>query len=384
MKATHYFLALGFLLVMEEDRLFCQVINQDADGNSTIYMEGGNIGLDINKTEAAVTYNKTFLGVRPNSDTGPNLMVGFAARSRNEVGLAGLFDNGKFVPGGSMSTKFGIVWNSEDENRSKQLRNVKTAVDNLKRNKEMNFDKNAILPARDVIKTQRKILEEMEKTIAYNRTLLYLEGGFRASGFNLREELGTVDTWANLYQKEIFVAPYLQLVTNFQYNGWMNGFSVGYAKANNLGALSLEKLNLTQYDTLSDGQVTRESSKDAYRKSEYKIFDKITFNYDLVKVLELPTNPNNGEKQGHVAMNILYIRYGMTNYTGQLRLGQKQNHQLNVGTGVHFFDNKGKFLGGLYVQFSDVVNWDNQTKWGSKFTFGIVTRFNVESLKTVY
>ncbi len=72
------------------------------------------LALILAKTEASAIYNRIWNNkTAGNIDSAclvkQNFVFGITAKSKNETGIAGLFDNGKFVPEGSVNLRLGGV-----------------------------------------------------------------------------------------------------------------------------------------------------------------------------------------------------------------------------------------------------------------------------------
>lgn len=356
---------------------FSQLLNQDAEGKSTILIDGGAIGLDITQTEAGFTYNQR-LG-KPGTH---QWILGGTGKSKNETGIAGLFDNGKFVPGGSLSLRIGGSRRYGFSSHAILMEEIDALIARFNELSKKPFltprDSSTLYELDSLINAKRSELNNVARG-SKNKTLTwYLDGGFAASKFFLYNPNSTVDSTGSFVKKENFTAGNLQFGINYQCGSWINGFSIGYEKANNLNDLTSTKTEIIQADTLQDGTINRNTSRETYKKSEYKVFDKVSINYDLIKIFRMGSKT--GNPAGFFAFNILYLRYGMTDYTSRFKLNEKENNRLNLGTGIHFFDTKGKFLGGFYAQANNLTNWDNSMTFSDKISFGIYTRFNIKAI----
>jgi hypothetical protein len=101
-----------------------QVVNQDAEGKSTIVFPGGLIGIDLGET--ALSFN--FMNIHDGTED-KGFLWGVTASAENKLGIGKLIESGKVVPGGSFLVTFGYHKAHESymdmarwENSSEQVR----------------------------------------------------------------------------------------------------------------------------------------------------------------------------------------------------------------------------------------------------------------------
>src|SRR4051812_40307119 len=93
---------IGWLLIFGYLPLaHSQIINQDASGKSSIVTPGTSINLNITETQIQGTHYGSF-GANKNG------LYGFDFSAKNSTGVANIFDQGKFAPGGSVSGLIGF------------------------------------------------------------------------------------------------------------------------------------------------------------------------------------------------------------------------------------------------------------------------------------
>ncbi|MDN5201166.1 hypothetical protein QQ008_07330 [Fulvivirgaceae bacterium BMA10] len=219
-----------------------------------------------------------------------------------------------------------------------------------------------------------------------NKTILgfslYLAGGLEATGYKLIDTLKFQDDPFGSIKKESFTSTELLVGGNLNVGGsWVFGLALGGAKIFNFGSLPKSEFSLKREIKFASG-TSPDTLHTIERKKDIIAYQTKTKgnNHFLLKVDVVYYYPTGN---GNVAINP-YLRFqSPTN-------GNNQNLFTNVtdlGIGTYFNNKKGKFQGGLYLQFNDIK--DNRSKlkmddssldFDQRISFGILTKFSIGSV----
>ncbi|UCH97528.1 MAG: hypothetical protein JSV88_11935 [Candidatus Aminicenantes bacterium] len=416
------------LVLVTALNLHAQILNQDAEGKSTIIFPGGVIGLDLGKTSLSFDYNN-FNTLKPKG-----IVLGIRAQAKNNSGVAKLFDTGKLTPEGSLSATVGYFSSRDTFKNITEIRKVR------KRENELKISRNNI--KKDI--TQNKYKEEFEAHIEglsdgtkdkiralrndhydpaphikLKTELNNFKNANRAAGIeeavdriiaaingrlaeltNIEIEYNKTKEKRIEMEKNVTYQRWLGYV-NFGFNAssfklysetdssdlsdhfedkYFNGGFVNFGfnlqmKGDWLLGISFgyEKTNNFNILSKSKKEYTLEATQTSQEQkltSEKKI-TAYSGNYEEYKRLSA-----NGDViyfvelgKNNLAFNLFYFRW---------KLPQKSTYPntLDIGIGGSFFSRTGKFLGGVYLEAPDVTNENkDHRELFNRLTFGIVVKF---------
>ncbi len=421
-----------------------QVVNQDAEGKSTILFPGGTIGIEIGET--ALTFN--FMNIqyntedakKGNDENSPKGFIwGVNARAENKTGIGKLFDSGKVVPGSSFLVTLGYLWenkkymdmarwensteqaiweNLKEEERSiraeKKLQSIEkynegkllSLLKNISKTSDIAILKRQIqqyLPAEDsdeklkafqekpddsklkeitdkIINDVKSLSKEIEnndikldgikkdriaikKSFSYKRLALFTRIGINAGSFKSYTPSES-SALKDQFKKIEYSSFSIQIGANLQLiKGMLLGFAAGFQKANNLESLKKREFTLNTTQSSENQKLVEEEKIIAY-SGEFKKFDRIDIDSDIVGFVKV------GET--HVMTPYGYFRWRIP-----IGTGDSFANTMNVGIGGNFFTEKGKHLGGLFLELPDITNElkDNR-KLLNRLTFGITVKIS--------
>jgi hypothetical protein len=228
-------LLLFMLLVGTGLVIQAQVVNQDAEGKSTIVFPGGVIDIEPGKT--ALTFS--FMNI-PDFSKDKGFLWGITARAENKSGIGKLFESGKVVPGGFVSVTAGYS----------------------------------------------ETLDPNKENACYGRWMVYARIGASAGKFNLYTQTDSTNLKDQL--KEIYYNGLsFQFGMNLQLGGvLLLGLTTGIQEANNLGTLSKQEFILTTTQTSENQKLVKEEKITAY-SGDFQEFDRFDIDADVVGFFKL-------------------------------------------------------------------------------------------------
>jgi len=410
-----------------------QVLNQDAQGKSSILINGSTIGFDVTQLAANLVYNNyTF-----NKDKNYGLTWGAAINAKGEEGLFPVLTEGAFVPSAGIKGLLGCTWTktkSEPEKRLYTLRiqigslektlsvtdqtfsktvtailqptgtpeivgiilehgdqsvgEMKSLIDSLIKQNAMLKDK---LDSIYSLWTERnKKIENLlssltqydheakywKKILAANlkpnyRFSLFLDFGLKGLQFKQMKEVDTSD-FSKSFKSVLSLGGFLHLGINYQYKGTIIGGLFGYEYVDNFSTLSKQEVKITSLNHNQSQTMTSEKSITAY-KGDFHQLGQYAIHLDFLQFISL-------KKQGNVAINLYY---NQTISTNEVQLPSLSA----LGIGTYFFKTDGLFCGGFYIEVPDVGNKlsafmqeGNYNAITGKLNFGILGKFSIKSM----
>ncbi len=272
-----------------------QILNQDADGKSSIVVTGGTLSMDINEGLIKANYYHS-------TRKSKGYMLGVDMQAKNDEGLASLFSEGNFSPDGELSVLGGY-----------------------------HFSWQGHTPA------------------VTNRMLVYLRLGVKASEF--KYDMGnTYTTLKTRFVDTQMVGHNIQLGTSLRFGGkWHIGLQVGNDLTNNRSELKKSVYKYTMNDTTLPGlQQTKDVT--AY-SGTYGTYYNTYVNVDLLYAIDVAPNDEN---DNNLICPSLYFRH---NISGDNAL--KKNNTVLGASVNFVNSHSGKFMGGIYLQTDDLFKTDN-------------------------
>ncbi|MET0637351.1 MAG: hypothetical protein ABWZ25_15075 [Chitinophagaceae bacterium] len=429
-----------------------QFMTQSADGKGSIPLplsKDAALSVDIGKTDVVLglnNYQRVYDSLKPVGFYGVNLS------GKNREGLADLFSSGDIVPEGNLLLigGFSVTNNTKISNRYQEYLAIANAIgDSLNQllltpcNDSIFplIDNRSILisnPAKrsatnlalkekikdqtltnalplidsfgtgdpdlktfmDSVRTDARLVEtrfnnrysEMrtrqlnafnlanataKKTFWPWRLTLFGMGGIQAREF--KRFLGVSPTnLSDSFQDTIFRGGNAGLGLNLQVRDYWLGVTYSYVKTDNFSTLSSKKYTLHRSDTVGSQILIQDKELTAF-PGKYSRVEVNELNIDLVIDLRL----NKKSDSARLLLNP-YLRATLfSRDTSFLR------NSTDLGMGFYFLGKKRKFIGGFYVELSDVNNNQEKAKPADemnirppfrKLSFGIVTKFNLTSI----
>jgi len=398
-----------------------QVLNQDAEGESTIVWEGTTGGIGI--ADGLIKFNHYFKPMG-NEET----IWGIDVQGKNKSGAADFFKSSKFTPNAKGSILFGrqwveyslsdtldkyIVYKGELQEKI-EIYYEKTLVDNIKgcsedkiytdnikeKLKDYKYNPEAIMPTIDnvykIVKGDNKCEElideigEIQKKmkesaglkrlismqlrldtieeysdVQYSKTLIYARIGVETLEFKLDQgkAFSTIDT---RFPDTLQVGVFGKIGFTGQFQKTMLGLSLGLARTNNFSSLEKEEYKFAIADTsITQGTLQQTEAITAY-VGDYKKYFEYQFDFDLIRVFPIQDN------QYYAIGPYLRINFPI----GEDDIDEK----VVLGLNASLLNGKsGKFQGSLFIQTDDLAGSDEKV-FSKTLRIGLVTKFSLGAL----
>lgn len=411
-----------------------QGLTKNAEGESTVIMQGANIGIDIGKTELSFSFNNLQNTIGENREP----VYGVSVKGGNKEGLSSLFKKGEFVPAASLDAILGYSFSNGSKasynqaiddisvrqekfekgfekalpDRIKKLvtdsdlmPEKKTAlidaipsvllIDNTETKFHKLLESDDAMEHSELLKIKAGMLlirkEYLDRTNAYDderdkvyesalseywQLILFSYGGIQGSEFKRFETFNT-ENLSKSFIDESFRGGKFGGGINAQWRFLRLGFTYGYLKTNNFSLLTKKEYTLKNTVTNNEQSITEEKKITAYTGT-YGEVEVNELNLDIIVNLRLDAKAKN-----HVLINP-YLRTQLMS-----RNALVLPNSTNIGLGFYFFKDSGKFLGGFYTELSDVNNNYEKAKPEAdrnlrapleRMTFGIVGKFTLNTI----
>lgn len=417
-----------------------QGVTKSAEGESTIFMKGSSIGLDIGKTQLGFGINNLQQALIHDY----NYIGGLSVKGENKEGISNLFKQGNFVPAASLEGFIGgrIALSEkkesiEDRTRinkkldkldrqkikecreliltkvmaSKSLsvdasqklmksiepsifrfRDIKAVIDQIKpqdTDAEAKQEWQLISDHFDELKkdyeVKRKEIQESRDTgwsqftlKRFTEILAFGYGGINGSEFKRFTGVDLNDL-SKSFTDETFRGGRGGAGINIQYGVFTLGLTYGYLKTNNYALLTKKEYSLKQVYTATDqpGQTLTEEKKITAFAGNYGEVEFNEFNIDLIYNLRL-------DQQANYLLINPYMKSQLMSRNSIIL-----PNSTNLGIGCYFFKSSGSFLGGFYTEIIDVNNNYERTKPEDlqnlrapmeRISFGIVAKISLSTI----
>ena len=414
---------------------------QTGEGSSSIILQTANIGFDIKEASISFKINNFSQAKLTKKEKSKQWVYGVNVVGKNQEGFSSIFSGSSIVPSSSISSLFGYSYSNSydvakfiriDEKLAQEKNSLLDYLDNNfiklinKELKKIDDDKiKAYL--KNIITTElgsltnkynklekalEKELRNMDPSIAIEAQKLYnllmgLQQWQRIKEIdktNETNEVGKINT--SKYWKFTFYGHYGLQSQKFNiFKGWnptniadsfteetfrgsnggfganlllksklIFGFKYTYEETNNLNTLSTTdyKITTTNSDGTSTGstQISKTAYPDTYNTAYVNNYD-----FDVIYFFNL------GKKS--ILIGDLYTRINKS--TNQQNLVSTTD----LGVSCSFFKEKGKFIGGFYIEVPDInqniekrkpISDQNLKKWHRRFSFGLYANYNLSSL----
>lgn len=424
---------------------YAQGLTQSAEGKSTIPIKGTAVGIDLGKTELSFGYNNINRVVESKTF---QPIFGAEVRVKNEEGLGNLFSGGDLVPAGNLNLFGGFTLSNIGKGAQAGLSTLRDAE--VKRFKEWQttFRTNLATELKTVIDDRVKVITDgtartnasaalkgaipsvnteeyfsevgklaaptdaevqlvydqikeyakakqkeytTEKTayvkrledyykqfsVTNNRRLtLFAFGGINAIGF--KQFTGVDSTNLANSTKDIDErGGQFGLGINYQWRNIWLGFTFSRLQSKNFSVLKKKEYTIRRTVNLPPSSLNEETKVTAY-SGTYGEVDLSNVNADIVVRIRLDK-----EYKNYMLLNP-YLRASVGSSDEALL-----PNKTNLGLGLYFLPNNGKFLGGIYLELPDVDNNIEKRKDADeqnlrppfkRLSFGVVTKFNLSTI----
>jgi hypothetical protein len=409
------------------------------EGQSSILLETTNVGFDIGETSLSFTTNNF-----PQSKLRSNGSIwGLFAKGINDEGLAGIFSTSQIVPSSEISAIYGyslsnsreisdsyaysqkalsdnielltallpdslerkvidMVSKIENEEAQKYIRDaVNSALQSdflkydkleksLKKIAENDFLKKTISTEAksiyqfvkenktwsDIKKMSAKISNNIDKvdTNPYWKFSIYGHFGLNSTKFNVFKGWDSLNI-ENSFEKNTFRGSNGGFGINLNLKSkWLFGFRYTYEETNNLSMLSTNDYKVTTNYISGSSTGSSQISKTAY-PDEYTVAYLNKYDFDIIRFFPL--------QETSIILSDLYLR--IRESTNQ----SKMVSQKDLGLSASFFKEKGKFIGGIYLELPDLEQNIEKQKpvaeqemdvWYKRLSFGVYAKFSFSSI----
>jgi hypothetical protein len=227
----------------------------------------------------------------------------------------------------------------------------------------------------DDLKRQDEIVDEIANFISkdeYRFNLIYLRGGVNGSSFKYDLNNGN-PLLDKRFVEKVFNGTQLEIGYNYNIENHYTGVSFQYAYLNNLSGLDEKSYSFGTADsTVTNGSLAASESFKAF-SGDFDTFSRFSFNFDYVRLIQVTKNSSS-----YISLNP-YIRHRI--YSGSRTI---KRHTV-LGGGLYLFDtNKGKLLGGLFIQTNDLFG-TNKTEdintFGKTIIVGLVAKLKLDTTR---
>lgn len=366
-----------------------QTLNQDAEGNSSLVYQGGNIGLDLTKTNLSFSYTNLGLTTAKKDVSKEFKPVwGITAYGKNNEGISDIFKQGQIQPDAGLIGLIGVKYRfdekpqnlSELENKKKPLVEEKIRLNkeieslicktdeaNKKRLEDLKIKQNEIAAEIQLIQDERK---NINKNRVRRMGLFYLRGGKSGTSFKMVKDNPDSIGLSKIFENHDFSGGFFGFGANYEHGRWLIGLSIDYEFTNNLNTLTKSTFTITTAETYGDETLENKKEIIGYT-GDYSTFKRTNINIDAVMFTSL-----DDDKKSYITWNF-YLRHKISNSTKVLPT------LTDIGVGAFFFNKENKFLGGVYIEAPDFFQNIERTKDDpdlkeiqKRLTFGVVARFN--------
>lgn len=414
-----------------------QGITKTAKGEGTVLFKGNSIALDIGETEASFGFNN----LQQSLGKDKKLIWGANVKAKNESGIAGLFSRGNFVPASTLNLFAGYsISNGLPKGVNASYKKAITRYENYIVEADVSFTARikstlqtevsdetlgelryelfkkleasrtqeafinyvaGLKPEREpekaavksLVEKLKKILENFKAELnTYERAISSIEvkldtssvywqamffgfGGISASEFKYFKGIDTL-VLSNSFTDQYFRGGHFGVGANFQYGRFMIGATYNYRKTNNFTLLSDKDYTLRLANTVNNQTLIQEKKITGY-SGAYGEVEINEFAFDFLWREKLDPEAKN---------NLLINPY----VKGQMFSRNKEllPNSTNIGVGFYYFQNTGKFLGGVYLEMPDIkqnyerakpLTEQSLRRPFERLSFGLVGRISIGS-----
>lgn len=282
---------------------------------------------------------------------------------------------------------------------AKQIADAKALIDLLKNKLEDNYKRTKNpLSAKDT-RTLEDVYEEESDALFFlvrqeskmldesnpSKIVPYISFGLTGSQVKLYDKT-IIEPISKRFVKTPFTGVYTDLGINLDLGKRsLLGISAGFERVKTIDSLTSTDYTIRETEKIGNTELISDKKEKGYT-GIYETFTRLNLRLDWLHPIEL------GEK-GQLLWNIPYVRYAISDKK------RAAVNLLNAGTSANFFKEEGKFAGGIYLEFGDVLNKQyeyqlelapnnearlevekNKRIFWERITFGVVAKFAIQSI----
>ena len=421
-----------------------QVLNQDADGKSTLIYSGGTLGFDVGKTEVSFSFNNHYAPVTA-LDNKPKFLWGIGAKGKTDNGIAELFSGGHFLPSAEVNGLIGFKWDDAiSTNRTNthqgeiHWRSSYDELDRLRQDrKDLDDTYDTFVKSQTTLLSSTGNIDNAYKNDIWNNRgdltniTTHLDSkindaattqadkniltAIKTTAKKYSDDLDALDDEANSlysardseFNQKRFIRNLFYLSSSVKGTGFdfyrdtTGSFFNYFGKKTAINWSAMVGYNHQEGRWLWGGAVGAEgiSNLTDLKTKDYTITTTDTFSNQTLTTVTKKTAYRLDQYFTYIRINIfadaayfMPIKGGDNGsiiWNAYIRLyapvkEPKVQTTMNVGISAYFLDNKGKFTGGVYGQVNDA--WDARATtvpnipWYEKLSFGLIVRYNFAAL----
>lgn len=373
-----------------------QSVSESKDNTNSILLNGSAITLKITDPSLKLDFQRKSLF---KNDRNNGYIFGVSAEGKNDNGIASVFDGGNLVPSGKLAGVIGLSFSNNVVESSQQIREElrvkeKSIRDRLKeltllkdqlekdgkdasaiKTTINDITKNELMPVLNAGVAAAAIASEK----SFSKISFFLYGGISAKSFKHFLGYDTSNVLKS-FKNENFRGGFASIGINYQYRNLLFGALAGYKADDNQSLLSEKVYNYEKVTTTGNQTITEKKEIKAF-EGDYSKSSYISLNIDFIANLSLD-HVTIEQPRNYMLLNpYLHSKFGSSNK-------DIIPNTTDIGIGLYAFNSKSKILGGFYIELPDVSNKIEKNKAVTdqnirpalqKLSFGIVTRFNLQS-----
>lgn len=377
-----------------------QSVTESKDGKNSILLNGSAITLNITEPTLRLDFQKKSALKKNGVESRNNsYLLGLSAEGKNQSGVANIFSEGNLVPSGRLTGLAGLVFTNnvisdyqqkldEVKNRMKSERARQALlIEEKKELKKEMQDTTTIQKLIDRSTTTLTALNNEKREIAgayagenYHKLIGFFYGGISAKSFKRFVGYDS-DNLLKSFKTQNFRGNFLGLGLNYQYRNWMFGATAERRKDDNQALLSQEVYDWQRITTTGNQTIVESKEIKAY-SGAYATVSYFLFNADVVANISLDPIKSVEKPRNYMLINpYLHAKIGSSDK-------DLLPNTTDAGLGLYIFNDKSKLLGGVFLELPDINDKIEKSKIATdrnirpalqKLSFGIVTRFNLQS-----
>lgn len=374
-----------------------QSLTESKEGSNSILMNGSAITLKITEPALKLDFQKNKLF---KNDRNNGYLFGVSAEGKNGSGIANIFNEGNLVPSGRITGLAGLTFSNNVVAVPQQLREelkvkeqrLNKRWDELKQIREgLPKDSKEAAEISQKMDTLVKrellpLLEEGRKAdqayskVGFYKVSLFGYGGISAKSFRRFTGFESSNLLKS-FKNENFRGSFYGLGVNHQYRNWLFGIAMERRHDDNQAYLSEQVYNWERTTTAGNQTINESKEIKAYAGA-YATVSYFSFNADIVANISLDHIKSVDQPRNYMLINpYVHAKTGSSDK-------DLLPNTTDAGLGIYVFNDKSKLLGGIFVELPDVGDKIEKSKAVTdrnirpalqKLSFGIVTRFNLQS-----
>ncbi len=357
------FLPLFFFCLSLASR--SQLTVEDASGKSSVNLQQSNLAFDFSATSGRFSFNNFHLAKfeRPHQT-----LWGLDLRGELTGGLNQLISSGNISTGSRLTGFIGFMGSGDQ----KENMIDRDRIELEKRRKKLKSEKPTPQVIAEITLLTEQIDRKVDELISYRkkddyrftRRFFYLSPFLNANTFRRYNEAIPGDL-KNRFPKERFRGGGFDIGLNEVVSRriiW--GVSVGYERANTIDSLE-DRESIVRTSTTVNTQTIIDDKKFTVKDGTYVVHSRLNIKTDLLYYGKIDTS-------FRFVWNVFFTRWHKAiSHTDEVK------DVFVLGSGVNFFKSReAKFVGGVYLQSSDLFNnVSNEQDFFRRLNFGLTAKF---------